>query len=146
VAGIEVSMVLLFLNRVDRCSISWKCLYEMQRPFHRNGSRSASTSFIEGSADDRTKSVVRFHTPEVLRMSVFQTLVGHQLNWQDTGERTAQGDISGRITSSIPIIPIGYFGTSRIPPCFQTACGDRLLDVISPSGSCFGVLQTYFRS
>jgi len=68
VAGIEVSNVLLVLNRTHRGSISWKCQYEMQRPSHRNGSRSASTSQEEGSADDRTKSVVRFHTPEVLRM------------------------------------------------------------------------------
>jgi hypothetical protein len=124
VAGIEVSMVLLFLNRADWCSISWKSLYEMRRPSHRNGSRSASTFYLEGSADDRTKSVIRFHTPEVLRMSVHETAVGHQLNLQDTRKRTAQGDISRRIPSSIPILPIGYLGTSRIPPCFQTACGD----------------------
>jgi hypothetical protein len=124
VAGIEVSMVLLFLNHVDPCSISWKFLYEMQRPSHRNGSRSASTSQLGSSADNRTKSVVRFHTPEVLRMSVFRALISQSLNSQDTRKRTAQGNISRSIPSSISIIPIGYLGTSRIPPCFQTACSD----------------------
>ena len=64
-------MLLHLFDRAYCTSIWWKCLYEMQRPFHRNGSRSASMSGIKGLPDDRTKSVVRFHTPEVLRMSVF---------------------------------------------------------------------------
>ena len=112
VAGIEVSMLLHLFDRAYRISIWWKYLYEMQRPSHRNGSRSASKSEIKGLPDDRTKSVVRFHTPEVLRMSVLLTATDNQLNLQDTRKGTAQGDTGGRIPSSIPILSIGYLGTS----------------------------------